>query len=341
MINILYITVFSRIRFEDDTNLRFYHSAPAALGADCSLDYFFLSDRFCHERKSADDALLTYIYGKHYHLIVFAPHSSFQARDEIYKNCQHEAFIETSLVRVETLFFLKQMTKGKIVWRHEDTAFPYWQYVASAYSSVIDLYWVTDSDRLPLLDQIGASSKVFFSPAPVDTTRFFPREKNTFFYYSGIISGNAERTAYLRCLLEYFTSIDFKSFEINDKIVNPITHEEYAKNLGSSKCSVNFCFQGTDEPTFQQLKHRPLEILASSTLLLEQKNDLIERFFQDSKHFLSFSNPHELVARVHSLIENQSLIDQFAIRGLQESRRFSKEETWKSLLLRLGLAVKI
>ena len=298
--------------------------------------YFSIADNYNYELNSSDNNFISFVSRLRIDLIVYAPHSTYQANAFLGFEPPVSRFIEISMIRVETLLFAKNMLNAKLIWKHEDTVFPYWQLVATAYSSVVDLYWVTDSDDLPVLRASGIIDRVLFLPAPVDSSVFYPRHKRQFFFFSGLIEGNSQRVHYIKAIKEFFSRVNLDSFVINDKAQSQLSYEEYTSLLGSSECSVNFCFQGTDVPTFPQLKHRPLEVLSSETLLFEQAGSLLSRFFKDREHFISFGEPDNLVDLIYLILNNTDFRAEIAKAGCRHASQFSKIQVWSQVLKRMA-----
>ena len=106
------------------------------------------------------------------------------------------------------------------------------------------------------------------------------------------------------------------------KIINATSNREnftsdqdYFRNLGDSKISLNF----SGSVHFDQLKGRVWESLFSGCLLLESSNIQTRYFFVPNLHFIEFQSIEDMIDKISYLLKNQKEMEDIAENGRQRA----------------------
>jgi hypothetical protein len=133
------------------------------------IDLLSLPDLNSYNDDCPDDALIDLCKKNDFDVIFFTPGSSQQLNHQRGKN----GFTVYNNFRSETLSFIRSWGV-KVVWKHEDMVFPYWQIIASAYANSVDYFWTTDTNDLKILKNCIDESKLIFLPTSVNAEFFYP-----------------------------------------------------------------------------------------------------------------------------------------------------------------------
>ncbi|MBI4663442.1 MAG: glycosyltransferase [Verrucomicrobia bacterium] len=110
-----------------------------------------------------------------------------------------------------------------------------------------------------------------------------------------------------------------------------VTPAEYAAFMSRLRMSVNFSARTTDRKI---MTGRAWESIISKSLLLEEDNEEIKRFFVPFVHYVPFRNIHELQTYIRFFDRNETPRRAIAERAFDWFREvFSKERIWSELIL--------
>lgn len=178
---------------------------------------------------------------------------------------------------------------------------------------VIDnpVLWGLDKKRNPL-----AFEKVKIVDLPCDLDLFsqkkFSLRSNEVCFMGSVGSYRGYRAKFI---LELEKLPVKKIINATSNRENFTSDEDYFRNLGDSKISLNF----SGSVHFDQLKARVWESLLSGCLLLESSNIQTKYFFVPNLHFIEFRSVEDMIDKIRYLLKNQKEMEDIAENGRQRA----------------------
>lgn len=179
-----------------------------------------------------------------------------------------------------------------------------------------------------------AGAKMFWAPIPYPELLFQPgpngKDLETAFVGS-LYRYNYPRGLWLALIKSRAIACDlFLSKHTTGDSKAGATAQEYAAFMSRLKISVNFSARTTSRKI---LTGRAWESILSKSLLLEEENEEITRFFVPFVHYIPFRNIGELGAYVSFFQRNEAARRTIAERAFGWFQRcFSKERIWSDLI---------
>ena len=161
---------------------------------------------------------------------------------------------------------------------------------------------------------------------------FYPaREKGKGITFSG--SGNISRYVYLAVAKSvskkrgYNYEINVHNFTIN----SALSHEEYSRLIRESRAVLNLSARAA--PGVRVVTGRVQESIASKSLLIEEKNELVARIFTPYAHYIPFDSKEELAIAIDFSVNCGELVDQITEAAYTKyHREHSSKVVWSQIL---------
>ena len=169
--------------------------------------------------------------------------------------------------------------------------------------TIFDLHIIVDNPTLNLdynsINKYEIDKIIALYPPYNINSYFYPLNKDINYSFLGQID------SYRSYRKEYITFLDncnIKGLLKFDNRTTQITHKEYCEILGRSKIGINFSFS-VDK---HQIKGRVFEFIMSGALLLESKNDQIEKLFDENIEYVSFNTKEEMYEKIKYYLEHET-----------------------------------
>jgi len=203
--------------------------------------------------------------------------------------------------------------------------------------TIFDLHIIVDNPTLNLdynsinkfeIDKILA----LFPPYNINSY-FYPFKKDINYSFLGQID------SYRSYRKEYITFLDncnIKGVLKFDNRAKQITHKEYCEILGKSKIGINFSFS-VDK---HQIKGRVFEFIMSGALLLESKNDQIEKLFDENIEYVSFNTKEDMYEKIKYYLKHETeraLIVKNALDKINS--KYNGTIFWQTIFNKLNLDI--
>lgn len=196
---------------------------------------------------------------------------------------------------------------------------------------LVDVFWVNST---PLDDTRFKMLRTYVAPIPYsdNVVEVVPERKdiNTAFL------GSVQPYNYLRAI--WLTLIKKESIPCQLFITNHIAKEchagstvdEYFNFMSRIKVTVNFAAR---QPGVVCITGRSWESIIAKSLLLEEDNREIRRFFAPFVHFIPFKTIHELDSYIRFFEKHEDIRQKIADRAFTWYRKlYSKEKLWYNLI---------
>jgi hypothetical protein len=170
-----------------------------------------------------------------------------------------------------------------------DTCSRNFEQLAKQYTEVVNSNVVIDNPRLLHIDRVSRFLSMW---APQDDSLFKPAHiKDIDVSFMGQID---DYRSYRANSIKYLRKSGINGFFSTEDRSAQVSHEDYASVMGRSKMVINFS-QSVDG---HQSKGRVMEAIRSGALLLESENNQTSELFIPGKHYISFSDEHDLLEKV-------------------------------------------
>ena len=114
---------------------------------------------------------------------------------------------------------------------------------------------------------------------------------------------------------------------------NKLSPAHYAELMRRSKISINFSGSPCGIP---QIKGRVMEVLASRSMLLEQKNPATKKHLIPDKHYVSFNSPEDLLKKVEYYLKHEEERVMISQNGYEKYLdTFASEHFWTEIIERV------
>ncbi len=195
------------------------------------------------------------------------------------------------------------------------------------YDPIIDLNIVWDNPRSTYHDNRVRKEKDLYLWVPEDTTMFHPDTQDIDVSFIGSL-----RQPYRAECINYAKQ-HVPSLVVNggQREVN-LTPYEYARLIRRSKISINFSLS----PGYNQVKGRVYEILASESMLLEDKNGATSQLFTPGKDYVEFGSKADLVYKINYYLEHEDERLDIASQGYYTYiEKYSTQKFWDTIMERI------
>lgn len=119
-----------------------------------------------------------------------------------------------------------------------------------------------------------------------------------------------------------------------------ISLEEYAGIMQRSKISLEFSVN--PYTGISQMKSRPFEVTTCGAMLMEDSGQEIGKFFEVSKDYISFSDPPDMLSKVHYYLEHDDERRAIAHSGHGEAINiYNARNTWGYIFKKIGFDLPI
>ena len=227
---------------------------------------------------------------------------------------------------------LKTMHPFKLVGIYADSWMPKSWTTLDFTSSFLDVVWPLNAcppegrERIPGIN-------VFWAPIPYPDHQFATRPAGKDInaaFVGGLFEYNSPRGVWLNLIK--LRGIPCQIFLSNHTMSGSkagATPEEYAAFMSRLRISVNFSARTTAKKV---MTGRAWESIIAKSLLLEEDNEEIKRFFVPFVHYVPFKNIDELQAYVSFFERNEAARHAMAERAFNWFQRlYSKERIWSGL----------
>lgn len=110
---------------------------------------------------------------------------------------------------------------------------------------------------------------------------------------------------------------------------------KYAKMVRSCKIGLNFC-KNPMGSGYEQIKGRVFEVIASKSLLLEEKNSSTPDFFTPGLDYVEFENLEDLVNKIEYYSQNESERISIAENGFRKfNKYYTSKHFWDKVMTRI------
>lgn len=111
-----------------------------------------------------------------------------------------------------------------------------------------------------------------------------------------------------------------------------LSFSAYANLIRRSKIGINFC-KNPMGGGYEQVKGRVFEVIASKSLLLEEKNSATPHFFIPGEDYIEFENIEDLVDKIKYYGENSSERERIAESGYNKFlNNFTADKFWRQVM---------
>jgi hypothetical protein len=111
-----------------------------------------------------------------------------------------------------------------------------------------------------------------------------------------------------------------------------LSHEAYAKLIRSSKIGINFCKNPMGQG-YEQTKGRVFHVIASNSLLLEEKNSSTPDFFTPGVDYVEFENFSDLLNKIKYYSQHESERIKIAESGYWKFKEnYTTKHFWNKLI---------
>ncbi len=199
--------------------------------------------------------------------------------------------------------------------------------IQDQYDCVIDLNIIWDNAYSTYHDNRVRKEKDLYLWVPQDLTMFHLDKQDIDVSFIGSL-----RQPYrAEC-------IDYAREKIPGLVINGgqrevnLTPYEYARLIRRSKIGINFSLS----PGYNQVKGRVYEILASESMLLEDKNQATSKLFEPGVDYVEFENPQDLADKIHYYLEHDDERLDIASQGYATYiNKYSTQKFWDTIMERI------
>ena len=228
---------------------------------------------------------------------------------------------------------LKAMHPFKLVGLYADAWMPKSWTILDLTSSFLDVVWPLAACSAASWERFPGT-RVFWAPIPYPDHHFAvqPSGKDiNAAFVGGLFDYNSPRGVWLTLIkLRRIPCQLFLSTHTMSGSKAGATPEEYAAFMSRLRISVNFSARATAKKV---MTGRAWESIIAKSLLLEEDNEEIKRFFVPFVHYIPFKNIDELQAYLSFFERNESARRAMAERAFDWFQRlYSKERIWSGLL---------
>ncbi len=161
----------------------------------------------------------------------------------------------------------------------------------------IDLNIIIDYPRSVFHDSIERTSRDLYVWTPESEFSFYPASQDIDISFIGSYR-YPERINYLRSIASYIPNL----FIAGGQRESQLSFSAYSSLIRRSKIGINFC--GNPSGNYQQVKGRVFEIIASKSLLMEEKNEGTSHFFTPGEDYIEFCNTEDLIYKIRFYSQN-------------------------------------
>jgi len=176
------------------------------------------------------------------------------------------------------------------------------------FNSVVNIYVSADHPRSEIHDARMGDPKYLRLWTPLSRFLYYPDKQDIDVSFIGSYR-YPKRQEYITKILEKVPDL----FIAGGQRESNLTAEEYAKFIRKSKIGINFSRSSIGD--YSQLKSRVVEVIASKSLLIDEKNQSTDDFFEDGRDYVSFSDADDLIEKIQFYRENPELREKIASQG--------------------------
>jgi len=218
---------------------------------------------------------------------------------------------------------------SKIVFMWPDTRTWVYPQINNLYEvSDLNVSWGCERDDSDILND-----KHVWMWVPQDKSLYHDAAKAIDVSFIGSLNGyGLIRRKYINYLLENDVAVNLGGGHHE----NPLSQEDYARFIRTSKMNINFS-RCADLSTPDQCKGRVYEAIASNSLLLESLNEATARRFVPGEHYIEFSTMENLKDRIEYFKVNENERIDIAKNGYEHYlNNYTAEIFWKTIFERIS-----
>ena len=192
---------------------------------------------------------------------------------------------------------------------------------------LIDLNIIIDYPRSDIHDSLSKSDKDLYLWTPESEYYFRPESQNIDVSFVGSCRYK-DRANYISRLKERVPDIIVSGGQREEKL----SFSSYASLIRRTKIGINFCKNPMGNG-YSQTKGRVFEIIASKSLLLEEKNESTPNFFTPNEDYIEFSSIDELVDKINYFKQNESERIKIAESGYNKyTNNYTSKHFWNKVM---------
>lgn len=184
-------------------------------------------------------------------------------------------------------------------------------------------------DNSSLAHQTVQLPNLIYIPAPQDESIFYPQVQDIPISFIGS-QRVQHRVQYLQTLIKEIPEMVIYGGQRETRC----TIELYAELIRRSKIGINFCYHSLG---YCQTKGRVSEILASGSLLLEEKNLMTPNFFRPGEEYVEYTTLEDLVDKARYYLSNNKEREEISSAGRRAyMEKYSTKCFWDMIFSKIN-----
>jgi glycosyltransferase involved in cell wall biosynthesis len=195
---------------------------------------------------------------------------------------------------------------------------------------IVDLHVPIDNPKSDTSEVRFTDNKHLYLWTPENTNLYYPDIQDIPVSFVGSLR-YPERAKYAEELIRRVPPITVAGGQRESQL----SHEAYAKLIRASKIGINFCKNpmGTG---YEQTKGRVFHVIASKSLLLEEKNSSTPDFFTPGLDYIEFENIDDLVNKIDYYLINEDERINIAERAYRKfAKYYTPDHFWDRLMSKI------
>ncbi len=252
-------------------------------------------------------------------------------------------------IRLETISWIKKLTKSALVLMSLDLAKPYFENSIRLLSGVADLLVTTDQTASKDIREL-MRGRVYQGWHLVDQQTYCDQGEARDIDVSFVGSVVGAYT-YRKPIIDYLQKNDVPLFLAGSGLGKRLSNDEYAAVMRRSRIIINFSsftllsgwdyhhvtrvFHPYDRP-MHHLKARVFEAIEAGALLFESENDITPDWFRPYEHYIPFSTKEDLLEKLRYYLDHESERERIAAAARDYAQEHYRPETfWRSIFEKL------